>query len=42
VGRRLKVTRERIRQIEAKGLQKMRRHKRVMRLQSFLEGDDNN
>jgi RNA polymerase primary sigma factor len=42
VGRRLKVTRERIRQIEAKGLQKMRRHKRVMQLQSFLEGDDNN
>jgi RNA polymerase primary sigma factor len=42
VGRRLKVTRERIRQIEAKGLQKMRRHKRVMQLQSFLEGDDSN
>ena len=42
VGRRLKVTRERIRQIEAKGLQKMRRHKRVMQLQSFFEGDDNN
>jgi RNA polymerase primary sigma factor len=40
VGRRLKVTRERIRQIEAKGLQKMRRHKRVMQLQSFLESDD--
>jgi RNA polymerase primary sigma factor len=42
VGRRLKVTRERIRQIEAKGLQKMRRHKRVMQLQSFLESDDSN
>jgi len=40
VGRRLKVTRERIRQIEAKGLQKMRRHKRVMQLQSFFETDD--
>jgi RNA polymerase primary sigma factor len=39
VGRRLKVTRERIRQIEAKGLQKMRRHKRVLQLQSFFEGD---
>src|SRR5688572_22853260 len=40
VGRRLNVTRERIRQIEAKGLEKMRRHKRVLQLQSFLEGDD--
>ena len=40
VGRRLKVTRERIRQIEAKGLQKMRRHKRVLQLQSFFEGDE--
>ncbi|MCI0744336.1 MAG: hypothetical protein L0Y58_02920 [Verrucomicrobia subdivision 3 bacterium] len=39
VGRRLKVTRERIRQIEAKGLQKMRRHKRVLQLQSFFESE---
>ena len=38
VGRRLKVTRERIRQIEAKGLQKIRRNKRVTHLQSFFEG----
>ena len=42
VGKHFKVTRERIRQIEAKALRKMRRHKRVMQLQSFLEGDDSN
>jgi RNA polymerase primary sigma factor len=40
VGRRLNVTRERIRQIEAKGLQKLRRHKRVLQLQSFFEGGE--
>src|SRR5439155_10126753 len=37
VGQQLKVTRERIRQIEAKGLRKVRRHKALGQLRSFLE-----
>ena len=37
VGQQLKVTRERIRQIEAKGLRKVRRHKSLGQLKTFLE-----
>jgi RNA polymerase primary sigma factor len=37
VGQQLKVTRERIRQIEAKGLRKVRRHKSLSQLRIFLE-----
>jgi len=37
VGQQLKVTRERIRQIEAKGLRKVRRHKSLDQLKTFLE-----
>ena len=37
VGQQLKVTRERIRQIEAKGLRKVRRHKSLGQLRTFLE-----
>ncbi len=37
VGQQLKVTRERIRQIEAKGLRKVRRHKSLCQLRTFLE-----
>ena len=37
VGKRFKVTRERIRQIEAKALRKLRHPTRIRRLQGFLE-----
>ena len=37
VGKQFKVTRERIRQIEAKGLRKMRHPTRLRQLQGFLE-----
>ncbi|NCC83673.1 MAG: RNA polymerase sigma factor RpoD [Clostridia bacterium] len=40
VGKRFKVTRERIRQIEAKALRKMRHPTRIRQLQGFLESDD--
>jgi len=40
VGRMFKVTRERIRQIEAKALRKMRHPTRIRHLQGFLEGGD--
>lgn len=40
VGKRFKVTRERIRQIEAKALRKMRHPTRIRKLQGFLESDD--
>ena len=39
VGKQFKVTRERIRQIEAKALRKMRHPTRIRRLQGFLEGE---
>ncbi|MEO0453502.1 MAG: RNA polymerase sigma factor RpoD [Verrucomicrobiota bacterium] len=39
VGRQFKVTRERIRQIEAKALRKMRHPTRIRHLQGFLESD---
>jgi RNA polymerase primary sigma factor len=39
VGRQFKVTRERIRQIEAKALRKMRHPIRIRHLQGFLNGD---
>ncbi len=39
VGKRFKVTRERIRQIEAKALRKMRHPTRIRQLQGFLESD---
>ena len=39
VGKRLKVTRERIRQIEAKALRKMRHPIRIRKLEGFLEND---
>jgi len=42
VGQRLKVTRERIRQIEAKGLRKVRRHKSLCQLRTFLESASTN
>ena len=38
VGRKFNVTRERIRQIEAKALRKMRHPTRLRKLQGFLEG----
>ena len=37
VGKQFKVTRERIRQIEAKALRKMRHPTRIRQLQGFLE-----
>jgi len=37
VGRQFKVTRERVRQIEAKALRKMRHPTRIRQLQDFLE-----
>jgi RNA polymerase primary sigma factor len=37
IGKKFKVTRERIRQIEAKGLRKMRHPTRIRQLQGFLE-----
>ena len=40
VGRQFKVTRERIRQIEAKALRKMRHPTRLRQLQGFLENED--
>lgn len=40
VGKQFDVTRERIRQIEAKALRKLRHPSRSERLRSFLEGDD--
>jgi RNA polymerase primary sigma factor len=39
VGRQFKVTRERIRQIEAKALRKMRHPTRIRKLQGFFEGE---
>jgi RNA polymerase primary sigma factor len=39
VGKQFKVTRERIRQIEAKALRKMRHPTRIRQLQGFLEGE---
>lgn len=41
VGRQFKVTRERIRQIEAKALRKMRHPTRIRQLHGFFEGDTN-
>jgi RNA polymerase primary sigma factor len=40
VGKQFKVTRERIRQIEAKALRKMRHPTRIRQLQGFLESED--
>ena len=40
VGKQFDVTRERIRQIEAKALRKLRHQTRSDRLKSFLEGKD--
>ena len=40
VGRQFKVTRERIRQIEAKALRKMRHPTRIRQLEGFLEATD--
>jgi len=40
VGKQYKVTRERIRQIEAKALRKMRHPTRVRQLQGFLESEE--
>ncbi len=40
VGRKFNVTRERIRQIEAKALRKMRHPTRIRKLEGFLEGSD--
>ena len=39
VGKKFNVTRERIRQIEAKALRKMRHPTRIRRLEGFLDGD---
>ena len=41
VGKQFKVTRERIRQIEAKALRKMRHPTRIRQLHGFFEGDNN-
>lgn len=41
VGRQFKVTRERIRQIEAKALRKMRHPTRIRQLQGYIEGEPN-
>ena len=41
VGRQFRVTRERIRQIEAKALRKMRHPTRIRHLHGFLEADEN-
>ncbi len=41
VGRQFKVTRERIRQIEAKALRKMRHPTRIRQLEGFLEATEN-
>jgi RNA polymerase primary sigma factor len=40
VGRKFQVTRERIRQIEAKALRKMRHPTRIRKLEGFLDGGD--
>jgi len=40
VGKQFKVTRERIRQIEAKALRKMRHPTRLRQLQGFIDGDE--
>ena len=40
IGKQFKVTRERIRQIEAKGLRKLRHPTRIRHLQGFLESDE--
>ena len=40
VGKQFKVTRERIRQIEAKALRKMRHPTRIRQLQGFLESEE--
>ena len=40
VGKQFKVTRERIRQIEAKGLRKMRHPTRLRQLQGFLQTEE--
>ena len=40
VGKQFKVTRERIRQIEAKALRKMRHPTRLRQLHGFLEGEE--
>jgi RNA polymerase primary sigma factor len=40
VGKQFKVTRERIRQIEAKALRKMRHPTRLRQLNGFLEGEE--
>ncbi|MDX1951380.1 MAG: RNA polymerase sigma factor RpoD [Verrucomicrobiota bacterium] len=40
IGKQFKVTRERIRQIEAKGLRKLRHPTRIRHLQGFLETDE--
>jgi RNA polymerase primary sigma factor len=40
VGRKFNVTRERIRQIEAKALRKMRHPTRLRKLEGFIEGGD--
>ena len=40
VGKQFDVTRERIRQIEAKALRKLRHPSRSERLRTFLESDD--
>ena len=40
VGKQFKVTRERIRQIEAKALRKMRHPTRIRQLQGFLETEE--
>jgi RNA polymerase primary sigma factor len=40
VGKQFKVTRERIRQIEAKALRKMRHPTRLRQLQGFLDGEE--
>ena len=39
IGKQFKVTRERIRQIEAKGLRKMRHPVRIQHVQEFLENE---
>ena len=41
VGKYFRVTRERIRQIEAKALRKMRHPTRIRQLHGFFEGDIN-
>jgi RNA polymerase primary sigma factor len=40
VGRQFKVTRERIRQIEAKALRKMRHPTRLRQIQGFLDAQE--